>query len=159
LARRIPFAPRKPTKSSREALLAALAERDRELAEARQREEAAEQVLEVIHASGADLEAAFDAIVEKAMRFGGAAFGCLWAVDGDVARMISARNLPKPYLEFQAGRPVPLEEIFGRAARDRPFIQIEDLASTEAYSDRFPLTVASVERQAVVANEKPLGRT
>ena len=114
------------------------------LAEARQREEAAEEVLEVINASGADLKAAFDAILEKAMRFCGAAFGCLWVVDGDVAHMINARNLPKPYDEYQ-NKPVPLEEVFGRAAGDRPFLQIEDLAATQADRDRVPLIVASVE--------------
>ena len=79
------LSPRKPAEPSREALLVALAERDRELAEARQREEATEEVLEVINSSSADLGAAFDAIVENAMRLCGAACGGLWIVDGDVA--------------------------------------------------------------------------
>ena len=126
-------------------MLAALAERDRELAEARRREEATAEVLEVINASGADLEAAFDAIVEKAMRLCGAAFGGLWVVDGDVARAGSVRNFPKPYRDFLTREPVPLALLFGRAARDRSILQIEDLAATEAYRSRIPVTVASVE--------------
>ena len=40
---------------------------------------------------------------------------------------------------------MPLAQIFGRAARDRPFLHIEDLAATEAYRNRLPVTVASVE--------------
>ena len=114
-------------------MLAALAERDRELAEARLREEATAEVLEVINASGADLEAAFDAIVEKAMQLCGADFGGLWVVDGDVARAGSVRNFPKPYRDFLTREPVPLALLFGRAARDRSILQIEDLAATEAY--------------------------
>ena len=145
LARRIPSATRKPPKPSREALLAALAERDRELAEARRREEATAEVLEVINSSSGDLGAAFDAIVEKAMRLCGAAFGGLWVVDGDVARAGCVRNLPKPYRDFLTREPLPLALLFGRAARDRSILQIEDLAATEAYRSRIPVTVASVE--------------
>ena len=150
MARKVPAAARKPAKPTHEALLAALAERDREiaerdreLAEARRREEATAEVLEIINASSGDLGAAFDAIVEKAMRLCGADSGGLWAVDGDVVRAVSARNLPKAYREFLAREPAPLTLVFGRAARDRPFLQIEDLAATEAYRDRIPVTVAS----------------
>jgi hypothetical protein len=80
-------------KPTREALLPALAERDRELAEASRREEASAEVLEVINSSPGDLGAAFDAIVERAMRLCGAAFGGLWAIDEDRARAISVRLL------------------------------------------------------------------
>ena len=137
--------PQAADEPSRETLLAALVERDRELAEARGREEATAEVLEVINASGADLEAAFDAIVEKAMRLCGAAFGGLWVVDGDIARAGSVRNFPKPYRDFLTREPVPLALLFGRAARDRSILQIEDLAATEAYRSGIPVTVASVE--------------
>ena len=126
-------------------MLAALAERDRELAEARRREAATAEVLEVINSSSGDLGAAFDAIVEKTMRLCGAAFGGLWAIDGDVARAVSVRNLPQPYTEFLTRLPVTLTQLFGDAARDRAFLQIEDLCATDAYRSGISLTVASVE--------------
>jgi hypothetical protein len=55
LARRIPSATRKSPKPSREALVVALAERDRELAEARRREVARKPALRVSGARRIDL--------------------------------------------------------------------------------------------------------
>ena len=75
MARRIPSATRKPPKPSREALLAALAERDRELAEARQRDAEARErqtataeILRVISQSPTDPQPVFDSIVLTAAR-------------------------------------------------------------------------------------------
>ena len=117
------------------------AERDEAIAQ----QAATAEVLRVINDSPGDLAPVFDAIVEKAMRLCGAAFGGLYVVDGDLVRAVSGRNLPGPFLEFLTREPMPLTLVFGRAARDRPFLHIADLSATEAYRNRVPLTVAAVE--------------
>jgi GAF domain-containing protein len=126
-------------------LLAALAERDRELAEARRREEATAHVLEVINSSPGSRLAAFDAIVENAMQLCAADCGGLWVVDGDVVTVHSPREVPKPYLEYLTRETAPLMQIFGPAVEDCPFLHIEDLAATEAYRNRISATVATVD--------------
>jgi GAF domain-containing protein len=145
LTRKAPTAAKKKEKPQRQDLAQALAEREAELAETRRQQAALAEVLQIINDSPGDLAAAFDAITEIAVRLCDAAFGGLWAVDGDVARAVTVRNLPEPYREFLTREPAPLEQIVGRAAGDRPFLQIEDLSATTAYRDRLPLTVASVE--------------
>jgi GAF domain-containing protein len=102
-------------------------------------------VLEVIDASPGNLAPVFDAIVEKAMRLCDASFGGMWLLEGDRMLPVGGRNLPAPYLEYLTREPIPPTQIFGRAARRRPFIHIADLTATQAYRERIPLTVASVE--------------
>jgi GAF domain len=130
---------------AREALLAALAERERELAEAIAQQAAASEVLQIINVSEGDLAPVFEAIVERAMRLCGAPSGGMWLLDGDRARPVGARNLPVAYLEFLNREPVSPSQVFGRTVQERPFLQIADLSATEAYRNRVPLTVASVE--------------
>ncbi len=130
---------------AREALLAALAERERELAEAIAQQAAASEVLQIINASEGDLAPVFEAIVERAMRLCGAPSGGMWLLDGDRARPVGARNLPVAYLEFLNREPVSPSQVFGRTVQERPFLHIADLSATEAYRNRVPLTVASVE--------------
>jgi two-component system, NtrC family, sensor kinase len=144
LTRKAPTAA-KQSKPRRRDLAAVLAEREAELAEAHRQQAAVSEILQIINDSPGDLAAAFDAIVEKATLLCDAPCGGLWAVEGDLVRAVSTRHLPQAYREFLFREPVPLEQIFGRAARDRPFLQIDDLSATEAYRDRLPLTVASVE--------------
>ena len=100
LTRKAPTAAKKKEKPQRQDLAQALAEREAELAEARRQQAALSEVLQIINDSPGDLAAAFDAITEIAVRLCDAAFGGLWAVDGDVARAVTVRNLPEPYREF-----------------------------------------------------------
>ena len=109
------------------------------------RETATAEVMRLINASPGDLAPVFEAIVDKAMRFCDAGFGGLWLVEGDLARAAATRNLPDAYMEFLTCRPVPQGEAFGPNMKDRPAVYIADLAATELYRRRNPLTVASVE--------------
>jgi len=120
------------------------AERDEAIA----RQAATSEVLRVINDSPGDLAPVFDAIVEKAVRLGEATGGGLWLVEGDGTRAVggSGGNMPAPFIEFIAsGAPVPLVELLGRNAQDRPFVQIADLRATKAYRNGAPFFVASVE--------------
>ncbi len=120
------------------------AERDEAIAQ----QAATSEVLRVINDSPGDLAPVFDAIVEKAVRLGGATGGGLWLVEGDVTRAVggSGGNMPEPFIEFIAsGAPVPLVELLGRNAQDRPFVQIADLRATKAYRNGAPFFVAGVE--------------
>ena len=138
------YAENEPT---REALLAALAERKRELAEAHEQQAAVAEMLQVINGSPGELEAVFDTIVDKAIRFCDATGGGLWLVEGEMARAVGGRRgmLPRPFLDFIFRAPFPVAEILGRNPHERPFVHIEDLKATRAYQQRSPFTVACVE--------------
>ena len=143
LTRKASSAAKKPTKPPRQDLAAALAEREAELEEARRQQAAVSEVLEIVNNSQGDLVAVSEAIVERAMPLCGAAGGGLWAVDGEMARAVCGSISREPYFEFLARGPFPFAQIFGRAARNRPFLHVEDLG--QAYHDGQPLTVATVE--------------
>ncbi len=147
-----PPPPSKRTRSqdeepARDALLAVLAERDRELAEAREQQAAVAEVLQAINASSGDLAAVFDSILEKAVRFCDATGGGLWLVEGDMARVVggSHSTLPRSFLDYVFRAPLPVTDVLGRTGRGRPFIHIDDLRATRAYQERAPYVVACVE--------------
>ncbi len=134
--------PERSREPTREALLAALAERDEAIAQ----QAALSEVLQIVNDSQGDLVAVSDAIMDRAKRLCGADIGGLCAVDGDVVRVVSTRDAPEAFREFVSREGIfPLADMFGQTARDRPFLQIEDLSATQAYRDRHPLTVAGVE--------------
>ncbi len=132
---------------ARDALLAVLAERDRELAEAREQQAAVAEVLQAINASSGDLAAVFDSILEKAVRFCDATGGGLWLVEGDMARVVggSHSTLPRSFLDYVFRAPLPVIDVLGRTGHGRPFIHIDDLRATRAYQERAPYVVACVE--------------
>src|SRR5215813_3454621 len=64
------------------------AERDAGL----QRETATAEVLQVVNSSSGDLVPVFDAILEKALRLCGAAYGHVFRVQGDLGHALAARG-------------------------------------------------------------------
>jgi two-component system, NtrC family, sensor kinase len=116
-----------------------------ELRESLEHQTASSEVLQAINASPGDLAPVFGAIVDKAMHLCEAGFGGLWVVDGDLARVAATNNLPEPFAEFLTRAPMSHADAFGRGIQDRPLVHIADIAATESYRKRVPMTVASVE--------------
>jgi GAF domain-containing protein len=106
-----------------------------ETREALEQQTATAEVLQVINASPGDLAPVFDAMLEKAMRLCGSAFGSLYTYDG--ARFLSAaqRGVPPAYAEFRARHPPTLAKGGGVAAlvETRKPVHILDTAAHELY--------------------------
>jgi signal transduction histidine kinase/HPt (histidine-containing phosphotransfer) domain-containing protein/ActR/RegA family two-component response regulator len=118
-----------------------------ELREARDQQAAATEILEVINASPGDLAAMFDAMLEKALRLCEAQLGLLLVYDGECFRAVSFRGAPEDYVDFITREPIRPGPRTGlaRLVRERRPVHIEDLAADQAYRERDPLRVASVD--------------
>jgi PAS domain S-box-containing protein len=115
--------------------------------EALEQQTATAELLQAINASPGDTAPVFDAMLDKALRLCGAAFGALRTVDGDALHQVASRNLPPRYAEYWS-RPVrlgPTNSVLGSAVLEQRTIQIEDMAAAESYRARSSIAVAGVE--------------
>ena len=102
--------------------------------EALERQTATAEVLEVINASPGDLAPVFDAMLEKAMRLCGAAFGSLYTYDGEHFRSAAQRGVPAAYAEYRAGNPpVPRHGIPARLLATRRPVHVVDVTLEDHY--------------------------
>jgi GAF domain-containing protein len=119
----------------------------RELAEAREQQTATSQVLQVISSSPGELMPAFEAILANAVRLFDAKFGALFLHEGDAVRAVATHNMPPAYAEafhrrglFRPATGTPLWDVIRTKQ-----VQEADLAATQAYTERHPAVVDSVE--------------
>jgi GAF domain-containing protein/nitrogen-specific signal transduction histidine kinase len=119
----------------------------RERDEALLREAAMAEVLQIINSSPGNLAPVFDAMLEKALRLCGAAFGVLWTYDGGSFHAAALRNVPTPYAEFLTRGPYQPEPegAHGRIVNGESLIHIVDVADTELYRSGGPLRRALVD--------------
>ncbi len=123
--------------------------RTRELAEAREQQAAAAEVLRVISSSLGELQPVFDAMLANATRLCVASYGILWLREGDQFRIGAYYGaLPPAYTErWRQGTLVHLDPGAPsvRAIKTRQPVQVADFAKSRAYLDRDPLAVGGVE--------------
>src|SRR5947207_10281437 len=121
----------------------ALHERD----EALQRETATAEVLGVINSSPGDLTPVFDAILEKALRLCGAAFGMMNTYDADRFHHAADHGVPPVYAEYRRNNPMTFAAGTGpaRIIAGEDVIYNVDLKAEEAYARGDPNRRALVD--------------
>ena len=103
--------------------------------EALEQRTATAEVLQVINASPGDLRPVFNALLEKAMRLCGAAFGSLYTYDGTRFHSAAQLGVPTAYSAVREKTP-PSGQSGGPATRilqTKRTVHILDMASEEAY--------------------------
>src|SRR5262249_10224226 len=126
-------APKKTTQTSDAPMQARIEALEVGLGEAREQQTAGGEILQVHHSEPGDLAPVFDAILEKAMRLCGAAFGELHTYDGRDFRTAATRGLPASYAAWRTRDTVsygpgtaPAQILAGERV-----IHIVDLTATE----------------------------
>ena len=117
-----------------------LAEREVELAEAREQQTATAEVLQVINSSPGDLAPVFDAMLDKALRLCGADFGALRSFDGAAFPVLAVHGLAT----HGAIKPEPGSAL-GRLLRGENVVHIPDVIDTDGYRSGLPSRIALVQ--------------
>ena len=118
-----------------------------ELREALEQQTATSEVLQVINSSRGNLAAVFDAMLEKAMRVCGAAFGVLATYDGKTFRTASMQGVSDAYARYRKGNPPAYGSGTGpmRILAGEPVVHVADLMDTDAYRSGEPNRRALVD--------------
>ena len=123
-----------------------LAQAQRELSEALERQAATDEVLRVISSSPGELEPVFQAMLANATKICGASYGAMWLREGDAFR-VGALHGPLPPAYLQTGtmlRPGP-DLLLSRVTQTGKAVQVTDLRGSRAYLEGDPLAVAGVD--------------
>ena len=117
-----------------------------ETREALEQQTATAEVLQVINASPGDLVPVFDAMLEKAVRLCDGTQGIFWTFNGDLFQAAAFLGV-NPAFAVALREPVqlPPDSPLGRVAHGEPFVQVLDMADTDAYRSGHPLVRAVVE--------------
>jgi GAF domain-containing protein len=124
-----------------------LAEAREDLAEALEQQAATSEVLQVISSSPGELEHVFESILENATRLCEAKFGNLYLYEGGALRIVASHNVPAAFAEARRRGPFhpppggPLNEVI----RTKQTVRTADMAASQAYAERHPVTVDAVE--------------
>src|SRR4051812_2715514 len=113
-----------------------IAELERDLAEALERQSAADRVLEVLGRSAFELEPVFETVLQQAVRLCRADAGLIYVLDGDVYRVAVTLGASQAYRDYITS--VPLQAgsggIVGRVGSERQTVQIRDAETDPRYT-------------------------
>jgi GAF domain-containing protein len=125
-----------------------LAQAERQLNEALERQAASDEVLRVISSSPGELEPVFNAMLANATRICEAKLGTLVLREGDELRVVAMHGAPRAFEELRQRDPrVP--STVRRMYDTKQIIHCADLAAEEAYAN-LPLVRLAGARSAVV---------
>ena len=115
--------------------------------EALEQQTATSEVLQVINASPGDLTPVFEAMLEKAMRLCGAAFGHLQTFDGERWHSAASRGVPQAFADFRKNNTPPYGPgtILARILEGEPLVHTVDLMAEELYRSGDPNRRALVD--------------
>jgi GAF domain-containing protein len=120
----------------------------REVSEALERQTATSEVLSVISRSPGELEPVFQAMLENATRICEAKFGAMYLHEGGAFRFAAQHNAPAAWTVQRQHEPVfrpHPDSGLGRLVLTKQVMHIADIRTMQAYAERDPLVVASVE--------------
>ena len=108
---------------------------ERALAEANERQAAADEVLELIGRTGFELEPVFETVLRQAVRTCAADAGQVWVLDEDVYRLAFAIGGTQAYRDYVAGVPIArgAGTLVGRVGLERRTVQILDVLADPDY--------------------------
>jgi signal transduction histidine kinase len=139
-----------------------IAELERDLAEALERQSAADQVLEVLGRSTFELDPVFETVLQQAVRLCRADAGLIYVLDGEVYRVEGTLGASQAYRDYITS--VPLEAgsggIVGRVGSERRTVQIRDARSDPGYTMRRALELGGFRTMLgvpMLAEERVLG--
>src|SRR5215469_11342790 len=116
----------------------------RELDEAREERAALAEVLRLISSSPGELDPVLGTMLANAVRLCGAEFGGLYLHEGGTIRSVAVHNVPPAYAEARSRRgpfhPAPASTM-AEVIRTKRTVQLADLAATQLYAERNPVTV------------------
>jgi two-component system, NtrC family, sensor kinase len=128
-------------------LLKELRQRTDDLTEALEQQTATSEVLQTISSSPGELEPVFQAMLANATRLCEAKFGNLYLYEGGALRIVASHNVPAAFAEARRRGPFhpppggPLNEVI----RTKQTVRTADMAASQAYAERHPVTVDAVE--------------
>src|SRR4051812_18009892 len=115
-----------------------IAELERDLAEAIERQSATGQVLEVLGRCAFELGPVFETVLGQAVRLCRADAGQIYVRDGDVYRIVVAVGASQAYRDYLASAPIQAGSgtVVGRVGLERRTVQIRDAQADPAYTMR-----------------------
>ena len=113
-----------------------IAELERDLAEALERQSAADRVLEVLGRSTFELEPVFETVLQQAVRLCRADAGLIYVLDGDVYRCAVTLGASQAYRDYIMGVPLQVGSgtVVGRVGSERRTVQIRDARNDPGYT-------------------------